>query len=219
MPIRFVAHQAGLLDTGPLSTSRLSGTVWQGRMQIDGGHEVTGTALPGASLWKFGLAADWRLAGPGTDLAGRVVMYPGGVDLGPLSGVASWPVIAAAMPGLPFSCTGQARFAAVDLQISGPDRTGAGTVTAPASACTRLDGQTEPVPVPALHAKISTENDAVQVLLTPQDGARVALLTARLTTADRVVVTIHRDGAKLVPGMPSTADSELDLPLSALWGG
>ena len=187
-------------------------------MQIDGGHEVTWTALPGLSLWKFGLAADWRLSGPGTDLAGRIVLYPGGVDVGPLTGVAGWPVVAAALPGLPISCTGQARFAAVDLRL-GADRTGAGTVTAPASVCTRVDGQTDPVSVPALHALISTEPDTVQVLVTPQDGARVALLTAQLTSANRLVVTIHRDGAKLVPGMPSTADSELDLPLSVLMGG
>jgi hypothetical protein len=31
-----------------------------------------------------------------------------------------------------------------------------------------------------------------------------------------VVLTIHRAGAALVPGLPDSADSELDLPFAAL---
>ena len=219
MPVRFVAHQMGLPDSGPLATSRLSGTVWQGQMQVDGGHAVTWTARTGASLWAFGLAADWQVTGPGTDLAGGVVLWPGAVRLAGVSGVAGWPLIAAALPGLPITCSGQARVAAVELLLDSADRSGSGTVTAPASECSRRDGQGGAVPTPALHAQITTEPDAVQVLVTPQDGARVPLVTARLTDADRLVVTIHRAGAALVPGMPNTADSELDLPLSVLLGG
>lgn len=218
MPVRFVAHQAGLSDAGPMAVSRLSGTVWKGRMQIDGGHAVTWQARTGASLRAAGFAADWKVTGPGTDLSGDLVLWPGAVDLGPLSGVASWPLIAAVLPGLPIACAGQARFAAVNLQLDGADRSGSGTVTAPAGECARLDGQGRAVPTPALHAQITTGPDAVQVLVTPQDGARVPLATVRLTNEDRLVITIHRDGAALVPGMPATTDSELDLPLSVLTG-
>lgn len=200
-----------------MAMSRLSGTVWQGRMQIDGGHDLTWTALPGASLWAAGFAADWQVAGPGTDISGRVVLWPDAVALGPLSGTASWPLIAAALPGLPVTCSGQARLAAVDLRLDGSARSGSGTVTTPAAQCTRPQG--DAVSAPALHAQIATLPDAVQVLVTPQDGPRVPLLTARLTAEDRLVVTIHREGAALVPGMPNTADSELDLPLSVLTGG
>ncbi len=202
-----------------MATSRLSVTVWRGQMQLDGGHTATWTARPGASLWAFGLAADWRVTGPGTDLAGPIVIRPGAVDLGPVSGAAAWPLIAALMPGLPITCTGQARLSAVAVRLAEAERTGAGTVTSPDAECRRLDGQSGPVPAPALHAQISTQPDAVQILVTPQVGARVALLTARLTNADRLVVTIHPDGAALVPGMPATADSEIDLPLAVLIGG
>ncbi len=216
MPIRFVAHQAGLPKAGPMAADRLSGTIWQGRMQIDGGHEVTWTLRPGASLWMLGLAADWRVEGPGTDLSGKVVLRSDALGLGPLSGVASWPLVAATMPGLPFSCTGQARFAAVELRVESNLRTGSGTVSTPTGECARIDGKGDAVPTPALHAQISTLEDAIQALVTPQDGPRVALVTARLTSADRLVITIHQAGAALVPGMPRTADSELDLPLSIL---
>lgn len=219
MPVRFAAHQAGFPDTGPLATSRLSGTVWQGQMQIDGGHLVTWVVDGAASLWTFGFAADWRLTGPGTDLAGEVVGWPGGVDFGPASGVAAWPLVAALLPGLPIACSGQARFAAVAFGFDATERTGSGTVTAPAGECARIDRPDDRIPRPALHTQISTQPDAVQLLVTPQDGARVALVTARLTTEDRLVVTVHREGAALVPGMPKTADSELDLPVSILLGG
>ena len=202
-----------------MAADRLSGTIWQGRMLVDGGHEATWTLRAADSLWALGLAADWRVAGPGTDLAGSVVLRRDGIDLGPLSGVAAWPLVAAAMPGLPISCTGQARFAAVNLQVDKDLRLGSGTVTTDAGDCTRRDGASDLVPTPALHAQISTLDGAIEVLITPQDGPRVALVTARLTAEDRVVVTIHSAGAELVPGMPSTQDSELDLPLSVLLGG
>lgn len=218
MPVRFVAHQAGFPESGPMAASRLSGTIWQGRMQIDGGHEMSWTTRPGASIQALGLAADWQLAGPGTDLSGKVTIYNGGADLGAVAGVASWPLVAAALPGLPISCTGQARFAAVELRIDSAVRTGSGTVTTQAGECLRIDGQADPVAAPALHAQIKSLPDAIEVLITPQDGARVALATLRLTTTDRLVVTIHRAGAALVPGMPSTTDSELDLPLAVLLG-
>lgn len=202
-----------------MAADRLSGTVWQGRMLIDGGHEVTWSLRSAQSLWAFGLAADWRVAGPGTDLGGNVVLRRDGIDLGPLSGVASWPLVAAAMPGLPISCTGQARLATVEVRVDGAVRSGSGTVTTPAGECSRTDAGSELVPTPALHAQIGAQEDTLEVLITPQDGPRVALVTARLTAANRVVVTIHRAGAELVPGMPSTQDSELDLPLSVLLGG
>lgn len=201
-----------------MAADRLSGTVWQGRMQIDGGHEVTWTLRPADSIWAFGLAADWRVSGPGTDLGGNVVLRRGGIEVGPISGLASWPLVSAAMPGLPIGCTGQVRLAAVELRVDGVLRTGSGTATTLAGECSRLDGSSEVVATPALHAQISTQDDGIHVLITPQDGPRVALVTARLTTADRVVVTIHRAGAELVPGMPNTQDSELDLPLSVLLG-
>ncbi len=216
MPVRFVAHQLGLPVEGPITADRMSGTVWHGRVEIDGGHDLTWTMRPRASLLNWGFAADVHVTGPGTDLAGQAVLRGNGARIGPLAGVASWPLIAGVMPGLRIACSGQARFAAIDLRISATERTGAGTVTAPAGECARLDGRFGPVPVPALHAQISTLPDAVQVLVTPQDGPRVALLTAQLTQADRLVVTIHRAGAALVPGMPNTADSALDLPLSVL---
>lgn len=187
-------------------------------MQIDGGHEISWTAKTGASLWAFGFAADWHVTGPATDIAGEAVLWPRALKLGPMSGEAGWPLVAAILPGLPIECTGHARFAAVTLQLDRAARTAEGVVTTAAAECARVDGQQEPVPTPALHAQITTLTDAVQVLVTPQDGARVALATALLTASDRLVVTIHRAGAALVPGMPNTADTELDLPLSVLLG-
>lgn len=218
-PVRFVAHHSGLPNTGPVAISRLSGTLWHGRLQIDGAHHLTWTIRIGGSLWAFGLAADWQIAGPDADISGAAVLRPSGIDLGPLSGRTGWPLVSAVLPNLLIACTGEARLAGVTLQVGPRVRDASGTVTTPDAECRRLDGQGRAVPAPALHAQLaSTDDGTLTLLVTPQAGARVALLSARLTPDDRVVVTIHKEGAALVPGMPSTADSELELPLALLLG-
>lgn len=218
MPVRFAAHQAGFPEDGPIAASRLSGTVWQGRMVVDGGHGVTWNTRVAASLAAWAWVADWRLTGPGTELSGGVVLRRAGGSVGPVSGVASWPVVAALMPDLPITCDGQATFVAVAVTVDGALRTGSGSVAVPAATCARSDGQGGAVPVPALRSDVHTLPDSVQAVVTAQEGTGVQLVTARLTAADRLVLTIHKAGAELVPGMPATADSELDLPLSLLTG-
>lgn len=202
-----------------MAADRLSGTIWQGRLEIDGGHEATWTLRIAQSLWAFGLAADWRVSGTETDLAGNVVLRRGEVDLGNLSGVVSWPLVAAVTPNLPIICTVQARFVAVEIAVNRSFRSGSGTMTTSDGECSSKGAALDIVPIPALHGQIAMQDDAIVALITPQTGPRVALVTAKLTAADRVVVTIHRAAAQLVPGMPRTKDSELDLPLSALLGG
>ncbi len=202
-----------------MAVRRMSGTVWAGQMQLDGGHVVTWTTQGAASLAALGWVADWRLSGPGTALGGRLVLRRAGGEVGPVSGVAGWPLVMALLPGLPILCDGRATFVAVIATATRAARSGSGSVASDAATCARVDGRGGDVPVPALRAEVETmAADAVQAVVTAQQGTGVPLVTMRLTAADRLVLTIHQAGAAMVPGMPATADSELDLPLSVLMG-
>jgi len=210
MPLRFAAHQAGL----PLAADRLSGTVWQGRVQMDDATTVTWATDAGASLRALALVVNWRVAGPGTDLAGRVAAWPRSADIGPVAGRAAWGLVMAVMPGLQIRCDTPAVVAGLRLSLAPGVRAGGGGITVPAGTCSRQDGP--PVSVPALTAALTTGADGVRAVLTGDAAPQVPLLTARLTNADQIVLTIHAAGAAMVPGMPAGADSEIELPLSAL---
>lgn len=222
MPVRFVAHQAGLSQNGPLSADRLSGTVREGQMQLDGGHLVTWRINGWASVGRLSLVMGWRVTGPQTDLGGDVALRPAGLSLGPVSGVAGWPLVAAVLPQVAIRCDGQARLDSVEIDAQGSTHRASGTITVPGATCARTDTAsnpaTDPVLVPALRADVSSSPDAIQGVIVAEDRPDTALLTARLTSTDRLVLTIHQAGAVLVPGMPATSDSELDLPLSVLLG-
>lgn len=219
MPVRFAAHQMGMPAVGPMAVARLSGTVWQGRVQLDGGHSITWNSPIFSSMLALAWVADWRLTGPGTDVAGRLVLRRGGVGVRQLSGVASWPLVAAFLPGMPIECEGQATFEALSVAIDTVGRSGTGSVMAPAGRCIRRDGLGGPVPTPALRAEVSSGEDGLQVVVTEQGAPEVPLVRALVTPENRLVLTIHKAGAAMVPGMPNKADSELDLPLAVVLGG
>ncbi len=168
------------------------------------------------SLRRAALVVNWTIGGPGTDLSGRIAARPGSAAIGPMSGRIGWPLVEAAMPGLPIRCTIMADVAGLTLNVARTRRSGMGGLTTTAGECARIDAAQLPTPAPALTATLGPAEEAVQAVLTTREDPRTPLVTARLTDADRVVLTIHRAGAALVPGMPSGADSELDLPLATL---
>jgi hypothetical protein len=92
-------------------------------------------------------------------------------------------------------------------------RSGVGRVTVDQGVCNRVDGTVTQVPVPALVAEIATVDDGVEAVV---KSNATPLVTARLTNADRALITIHAAGAAMVPGMPSSADSQLDIPMNLL---
>lgn len=216
MPARFVVQQAGLSNL----ENRVSGTIWKGEVQLDGNHVMVWETSAMESVRRMTAVVNWRLTGPGTDLSGRVaVPLPARADrvtFDAVDGNISWPLIDAAMPGLPITCMARARISMLRVSLSGNLRTGEGSLSAPAGSCTRTDGTVEPVPTPALSATLASGADGLVAVLTPADAPQTALATGRLTNDDRIIVTVHSAGAALVPGMPSSADSEIELPLQAL---
>jgi hypothetical protein len=204
MPVRFAADLAGVQVPG------LSGTVWQGQAQLDAGHVAKWDLAARDSMLTMTLLFDVGITGPQTALRGRVALTPSQAVVGPLSGQAAWPLLAAVMPGLQITCDNVAEVRIGTLTMVAPRR-GVGQVTVNEGFCDRVDGTVTRVPVPALVAEITTADDGIQALVTSE---AVPLVTARITNADRALITIHAAGAALVPGMPSGGDSQIDLPLA-----
>jgi hypothetical protein len=206
MPVQFAADMAGVTVKG------LSGTLWQGQAQMDAGHVTKWDVAVRDSVLTTTLIFDVGVTGPQTTLHGRVALTPSQVVVGPLAGQAGWPLIAAVMPGLEITCDSVADVRIGTLTMVAPRR-GVGQVTVNEGFCDRVDGTVTRVPVPALVADITTVDDGIEAVVTSD---AVPLVTARITNGDRALVTIHAAGAAMVPGLPSSADSQIDLPLALI---
>jgi hypothetical protein len=206
MPVQFTADLVGVKVQG------LSGTLWDGQAQLDADHVATWDVAARDSLLTMTLVMDVQVMGLQTSLHGRVALTPWQVVVGPLAGQAAWPLLAAVMPGVQIVCDGVAEVRIGALALIMPRR-GVGQVTVPAGFCSRVDGTVTQVQVPALVADITTVDDGIQAVVA-SDGEPLA--TARVTNENRAQITIHAAGAAMVPGMPSSADSQIDLPLALI---
>lgn len=213
MPVRFAARLAG----SPVADDQLSGTVWQGDFRINADHDLSWRLDAWGSLLHLGAVFDVALTGPGTDLAGALSM-DGAVlgAMGPLSGTVAWPLVEAVLADLPIRCDVSADVQGLTLSGAIGGHAGDGTASTAGGQCSRIDGSVDPLPVPALTARIATLPEGVEATLTRTDAPDTALAVARLTNDDRIVVTVHPEGAAMIPGMPATSDSEIELPLSVL---
>ena len=216
MPAQFAVRQAGVA----VDPARVSGTIWQGKARLDDTHSVDWETSPLQSLRRMAVVVNWRIIGPGTDLTGRVaVPLPPRADraeIDAVTGNVAWSLVAAAIPDLAIACTARADVSGLRLSLAPNRRSAEGSITTQPGLCNRLDGSLPPVPAPALRADLFTGDDGLKAVLTAADAPQTPLATARLTTLDQLILTVHAAGAALVPGMPSSADSEIEVPLSAL---
>lgn len=210
MPVRFAAQQAGL----PVPLERLSGTLRLGQMRLDQDHRLVWKVAWQDSLTGGALTLDLTLAGPGTDLSGRVQLGPFRQQLGPVNGRLAWPLVEAIVPTADITCALSAIIQDVTLVQHRAARSGTGNLRSSEGSCMRPGVTDAPVPIPAMIVRVSPGLPDIVAAITARDAPDVPLVTGRLTDADRIMVTIHRAGAAMVPGMPSSSDSELDLPLA-----
>lgn len=217
MPARFAAKQIGL----PLETLQVSGTIWNGYARLGDAHMLSWQTSGWESLRRMAVVVNWHLEGPQTDLTGRIaVPLPPRADRAELDAVRGnlgWALVEAALPGLPIRCEAMAVFDGLQVNLAPGVRTGEGMISAPKGRCERRDSDMPPVPTPALTAAINSDGEGLAAVLLQTDLPQTPLATARLTNTDRIIVTIHPAGAALVPGMPSSADSVIELPLATLF--
>lgn len=207
------ARVALLVIDPPPALQRLSGTVWSGEAMLDGGLVASWRVDPLASLLSGAVRADWTLAGADTRLSGAARLSPSTSELRDVEGVAGWSLVRAAMPQAGLECDANARVSIARLRLEGGAIKGAGELTSPPGVC-RPAGQddADPVETPALRADMRTTEAGLELTLFAQADPTTALGALSLAPDGPLIITVHPAGARLVPGMPSSADSVLELP-------
>lgn len=210
LPLDFAARRTGFALPENVA---LSGTVWHGSA-TKGNHRVSWESRLWDSATALAWVADVRVTGLKTDLAGQWVLRPGQMTLAPLRGQMSWGLVEDVMPGLDITCDTTADVDLTRAAISPDARAAAGQVRLAAGTCARVDGSVKDVPLPALLAEIATESDGVGIAITGIDAPKIPLGNLLVTRDDRLRVTVFAAGASMVPGLPSSGDSQIELPLA-----
>lgn len=212
MPARVVVHQANL----PLGGAVVSGRALAGAADLPHGYRAEWRINAGRSLLAFSPTFDVTATGSGADVRGRVSILPGRYALRALSGTMGWPMVTQLMPSLVIACDLTASLDDLAVRQAGATRDASGGLRTGPGSCARLDGSVSGVPVPALIATLNGVEGGIQGVLAAQSAPDTPLATATLTDQDRLILRVHAAGARLVPGMPATSDSEIELPLSTI---
>ncbi|WP_303540192.1 hypothetical protein [Sphingomonas natans] len=131
----------------------VTGTVWTGEAVVDGAYRVQWRWAPWRSLASLAFAADVRMTGNATDLAGSAMVSPGGTLLEGFAGSGDGGLLAAFGPALPFACDSPLQINLKRLRIAGPRSEAIGDIRSAAGSCTPLGGG-QPNPVPALATRL-----------------------------------------------------------------
>ena len=202
-PARWVVQRFNLA----LAEDAVSGTVMHGQIALDGGFVLRWDLRPWASLRGLRLAADVTLQGPQTDIGGPVTMGLASYDIGPVAGTADAQVVGAVFPGVSLRCAGPVLAAGLRVAMTRQTITGAGTLRSDELTC-RNAAQAIP-PMRLTFTPLKTGTVAAVV------AGPLPVVTATAAGDGRLSVVLHKEGAALIPGLPSSADSSIDLPLSA----
>ncbi len=210
VPVGFAVRMAGVaVPEGAV----LSGTVWHGGATMQG-HQAVWDSRVWESVTALAWVADLRVTGPQTDLSGQWALRPGAGTLAPLRGRMGWSLIDAVMPGLEITCATTADVDVVNVAVSPDARMATGQLRLAAGTCARVDGTVTDVPLPALLADITTTPDGVGIGITDVAASGVPLGNLLVTPDDRLRITVFAAGAAMVPGLPSSGDSQIELPLA-----
>jgi hypothetical protein len=211
MPVGFAVRIAGV---GLPADVRLTGTVWAGAADFAGHHRATWDSRISGSVLALAWVADLRISGPQTDLSGQVALHPRRAVVAPLRGRMGWSLIDAVMPGLEITCATTADVEIAAAEIGADGRSATGQIRLAPGLCARVDGTVIDVPLPALMADIATTPEGVGIDIVGVQTPDVPLGTLKITPDDRLRVTVFAAGAAMVPGLPSSGDSQIELPLA-----
>lgn len=131
-PARFV------VSAGPRWA--VAGKVWDGEAVVDGAYRVQWRWAPLRSLANLAFAADVRVTGTGTDLAGSATLGPNSMLLEGLAGTGDAGLLAALGPRLPFACEAPLQINLKRLFVAGTRSDAAGDMRSAAGTCTPLGG-------------------------------------------------------------------------------
>lgn len=184
--------------------SGVSGTIWNGEVGIAGGSRAEWHFAPLRSLLNLGYAADWRLTGTNTDLAGRVVSGLGGTVLDKVSGSATASLLQAIQPNLPFTCDITAQVEIDRLVAGGSNRMMAARMVSNPGSC-RPRGAGAPTQLPSLILTSQKTGNETRIRLAPATQRLKTLLTGTLSEDGALTITLTPEGAEMMPfiGLPA----------------
>lgn len=192
-----------------LSEDAASGTLMHGQIALDGGFALQWDVRPWASAMRLRLAADVTLRGPATDIGGPVAMGLSSYDIGPLTGSADALVLGAIFPGITLRCSGPVLAAGLRVEMTRRTVTGEGTLRTDALACE--DGAQT---IPAMTLSFTPLGAGTVANVT---AGALPVVTATASGDGRLAVVLHKAGAALIPGLPTSADSSIEMPLSSFF--
>jgi len=205
-PARLIAQRFDLT----LANDAVSGTLMHGQIAMDGSFVLRWNVNPIATLMNLKVTADVTLNGPGTDLAGGAAMGLSAYRLGPLDGRADARVLQVIFPLIRLQCAGPIVAAAFRVDVTRHVFTGTGTLRSGELSCDD-SGRQAKVPAMALTFVSNGADTDANVM-----AGTVPVLDAT-SHSGQLAVVLHKEGAALFPGLPSSADSSIELPLSIVF--
>jgi len=176
----------------------VAGTVWNGEAVVDGAYRVQWRWAPWRSLANFAFAADVRMTGNATDLAGSATVSPGRTLLEGFSGSGDGGLLSTFGPRLPFACDAALQINLKRLIIAGTRSEAIGDIRSDAGACTSLSGG-QPNAVPALAARLQPQPDATTRIDVAAAGRRRAHLFEGTIVAGRLRLAPTQAGIATLP--------------------
>ncbi len=192
----------------PTQVVTLSGSLWSGRATLQGGL-VAKWQGQWSGLIRGRLGATVEIQGPRTLLDGRIYASPWQIGLQDLSGRAGPEVLALGPNAAP--CEGQAIIDIASITVSRSAVSGDGFVRISESTCQPSGGPA--FTTPPLHLVLTSEDESGVATLTTDDTARDTMGRAQLGPDGWVKLRIDPNAARLMPGLPTSAPTELEFQL------
>lgn len=190
LPARFVVDPGAGWD--------VAGTVWNGEAVLGGAYRLAWRWAPLRSLAALSFAADVRLTGAGTDIAGSAIRGWGRTRFDGLSGSADGALAAALAPGLPFACDVGLQIDLPRLVLDGAASSAVGEIRSGSGSC-GLVGEAGSVAVPPLLATMRTGVGGSTVAqVAPVGQARLHWVDGAIA-GGRLVVTVTPAGGAALP--------------------
>lgn len=183
------------LNAGPRFA--VAGTVWNGEAVLDGAYRIEWRWAPWRSLASFAYAADVRLTGNGTDIAGSATRSGDGYLFEGLSGRGDGALLATLMPSIPFTCDTTLQVDLPKLRMSGANAAAVGEVRADGGSCSRK-GSADNVPLPPLMLTAARGPTGTTIIVAPVGQGRRHMIEGGIGKG-RLMLTPTHDGITLLP--------------------
>lgn len=186
----------------------VAGTIWNGEVGLAGGSTLRWSWSPLRSITSLGFAADWKMTGPDTDMAGRVLAGPWSTVIDKASGTADASILAAIQPDLPFTCDLNLQVEIERAAMGGSSQMFDGRVASDPGTCSPKKAGAASA-VPALILTGEKIGPQTRIRLAPMAQRRKVLIDAALSEGGMLDLTVTPDGATMLPFLGSPPGAKI----------